>query len=129
MFPSHDPAVVEPNEINVIGRVDLNGHDLCKRVYSKENISATIPTGQSGNTIPKILEEYRIRKLTPYECLILMGLTHEQAMILINSGISNSQIYKMAGNSIVVQCMRFLKKIEAIDILNEDKPKGQLSLF
>ena len=76
-----------------------------------------------------IENNYRIRKLTPYECLILMGLTHEEAMLLVNSGISNSQLYKMAGNSIVVQCMRFLKKLEATNILNEDKPTGQLSLF
>lgn len=77
----------------------------------------------------EISEEYRIRKLTPYECLILMGLTHEEATLLIQSGISNSQLYKLAGNSIVVQCMKFLKKLEAIDILNENTPQGQLSLF
>ena len=99
-----------------------------------EEISKTIRVG-GQNTLTKkhnwnhINDGYRIRKLTPYECLILMGLSHEDAMKLINSGISNSQLYKMAGNSIITNCMRFLKKLEAIDILNEDLPKGQLSLF
>jgi len=73
--------------------------------------------------------QYRIRKLTPYECFLLMGLTHEEATKLVNSGISNSQLYKMAGNSIVVDCMKFLKKLYAIFILNEGKPDVQLTLF
>lgn len=38
----------------VIGKADLNGHDICKRVYSVGHKSPTAPTGTSGNTIPKI---------------------------------------------------------------------------
>lgn len=96
-------------------------------VNKYSGISNCLTTVQKDSMV--LENKYRIRKLTPYECLILMGLTHEEAMLLVNSGLSNTQLYKMAGNSIVVQCMRFLKKLEAIDILNEDKPSGQLSLF
>lgn len=46
----------------------------------------------------------RIRKLTPKECLRLMDVRDEDAdkMLEVNS---NSQVYKQAGNSIVVACM------------------------
>lgn len=45
--------------------------------------------------------EYRIRKLTPKECWRLMGFTDEdfEKASKVNS---NSQLYKQAGNSIVV---------------------------
>lgn len=55
----------------------------------------------------KILEldmakHYRIRKLTPTECLRLMGVRDEDIQKMRDAGISDSQLYKMAGNSIVV---------------------------
>ena len=45
--------------------------------------------------------EYRIRKLTPRECLRLMGVDDSDIdkMEAVNS---NNQLYKQAGNSIVV---------------------------
>ena len=47
----------------------------------------------------------RIRKLTPKECFRLMDVSDEDIEKLLNSGVSNSQLYKLAGNSIVVSCM------------------------
>lgn len=47
-------------------------------------------------------EQVRTRKFTPKECLRLMGFDDEDYYILHNNKISNTQIYKMAGNSIVV---------------------------
>ena len=44
----------------------------------------------------------RIRKLTPKECWRLMGWKDEQIDKVIASGISNTQLYKQAGNGIVV---------------------------
>ena len=48
---------------------------------------------------------FRIRKLIPAECFYLMGVDDENTGKLIHSGISDSQLYKMAGNSIVVDVM------------------------
>ena len=48
---------------------------------------------------------YRIRKLTPRECFRLMGVQEQDIDILLHSGISNSQLYKLAGNSIVVNTL------------------------
>lgn len=47
----------------------------------------------------------RVRKLTPKECFRLMDVSEEDIEKLLNSGVSNSQLYKLAGNSIVVNCM------------------------
>jgi len=118
-------------ENELIQSYDLNhyNNDQMNRVYSDKGISPTILVVSGGGREVKISTDYRITKLTPYECLILMGVSHEDAMKLVNSGISNTQLYKMAGNSIITNCMRFLLKIYAIYILNEDKPMGQLSLF
>ncbi len=46
-----------------------------------------------------------IRKLTPLECFRLMGFDDEDYHILKNNKISNTQMYKMAGNSIVVNVL------------------------
>lgn len=59
---------------------------------------------------------YDIRRLTPRECLRFMDVderhidTLEQAMTATRSGkqkrvLSDSALYKLAGNSIVVSCM------------------------
>lgn len=53
--------------------------------------------------------EYRIRKLTPLESFRLMGVTDEDAnkMLAVNS---NSQCYKQAGNSIVVDVLEAMMR-------------------
>lgn len=64
--------------------------------------------GGSGNTPKVINEEFAIRKLTPKECFRLMGFDDSDVDLLIENGISNTQLYKMAGNSIVVNMLEFL---------------------
>ena len=46
--------------------------------------------------------KYRIRKLTPKECFRLQGFSDEDFDKLAEAGISNSQLYKMAGNAVTV---------------------------
>lgn len=48
---------------------------------------------------------YFIRKLTPRECFRLMGVSDADIDKIQAAGISKSQQYKMAGNSIVVNCL------------------------
>lgn len=61
----------------------------------------TRPEGFKTAILP--VQNYRIRKLTPRECWRLMGVRDEQFDKLHD--ISNSQLYKMAGNSIVVDVL------------------------
>lgn len=62
-------------------------------------------------------KRFRIRKLTPRECFRLMDVDEENIDKLLDAKnekgqqlISNSQLYKMAGNSIVVACMEHIFK-------------------
>ena len=66
--------------------------------------------GTGGGQIPMITDDqqidccgYRIRKLTPLECFRLMGFSDEEFNRI--KGVSNTQLYKMAGNSIVVNVL------------------------
>lgn len=56
------------------------------------------------------LEGYRIRKLTPKECWRLMGFADSDFEKAKAAGISNSQLYKQAGNSIVVNVLEGILK-------------------
>lgn len=75
-------------------------------VYSSDGLCPTLDTMQGGNRQPKILsDDIRIRKLTPLECWRLMGFDDEDFNKAQQSGVSNSQLYKQAGNSIVVNVL------------------------
>lgn len=55
-------------------------------------------------------DKIRIRKLTPRECWRLMGFTDVEFDVAQMSGVSNSQLYKQAGNSIVVDVLTAIFK-------------------
>lgn len=69
---------------------------------------------------------YRIRKLTPRECFRLMGVDDKDINTIQAAGISNSQQYKLAGNSIVVDVLYHIFRKTFIDIECEEQ---QLKLF
>ena len=52
--------------------------------------------------------KYRIRKLTPTECWKLMALTEEDCNKAADIGVSNTQLYKIAGNGIITNCVELL---------------------
>lgn len=72
----------------------------------KDGIVPTLTSamGQGGGQIPMHNYSYRIRKLTPKECWRLMGFddTDFEKAEKVNS---NTQLYKQAGNSIVVNVL------------------------
>lgn len=55
-----------------------------------------------------VYDGIRIRKLTPKECFRLMGFSDHDFDVAKNAGISNSQLYKQAGNSIVVDVLYYI---------------------
>ncbi|QQV52247.1 MULTISPECIES: DNA (cytosine-5-)-methyltransferase [unclassified Staphylococcus] len=65
--------------------------------------SLTSAMGQGGGHVPMpVYSNLRIRKLIPLECWRLQGFTDEQFYKAKESGVSNSQLYKQAGNSVSV---------------------------
>lgn len=91
-------------------------HDIGRRVYSIDGISPTLHTNGGGNLEAKIeTQDNRYRKLTPQEYWRLMGFSDvaytkaRQALIdTYHNGKdrANSQLYKLAGNSIVVDVLK-----------------------
>lgn len=119
-----DNYVLEPKVMQEpINLYPNSGNPQAGRVYNSKGISPAMDTCSGGNRMPKITEQYRIRKLTPRECWRLMGVRDEQFDKLHD--ISNSQLYKMAGNSIVVDVLMGIFRNLFID---KDQ-KGQLQLL
>ena len=106
--------IVETNNLNMVGMLDIKGNESIRRVYEPKGLSPALTTMQGGNRQPKIVESFRIRKLTPTECFRLMGVKDSDIDKIKSTEISNSQMYKLAGNSIVVPCMNFLKQLRAM---------------
>ena len=71
----------------------------------------TFSNGEYGYVIDKETGKpiefggFRIRKLMPIECYKLQGFTREDFFKVKEAGISDSQCYKQAGNSIVVNVL------------------------
>lgn len=68
------------------------------RVYDVNGISPVMDTGSANRNI---YENYKIRRLTPREAFRLMDFRDSFDI----SKVSETQAYKQAGNSIVVQCL------------------------
>ena len=83
--------------------------NLEQRLEINENgTSNTITSVQKDNYAVE-LPEYRIRKLTPKECWRLMGCSDED-FHKAEPVNSNSQLYKQAGNAIVVNVLEAIFK-------------------
>lgn len=96
-------------ECEVGGVADLSYPDSKTRrgrVQNNGNVSPTITATETG--ICRIESPIRIRKLTPKECFRLMGFSDEDFDAAQKVGISNSQLYKQAGNSIVVDVLYYI---------------------
>lgn len=76
----------------------------------KSGYSPTLTTRPEGfkTAILPVTDNIRIRKLTPRETFRLMGFSDENFDAVQKVGVSNSQLYKQAGNSIVVDVLYYI---------------------
>lgn len=95
---------LEPKILKV-GNCNLSGTGCNGDVFSSKGLAATVTTNK-GEGQKVATDDFRIRKLTPLECWRLMGFDDEDFYKAQNAGISNSQLYKQAGNSIVVNVLQ-----------------------
>ncbi len=132
-----DIGVVIDTE-NYIHIESLGGIDNSRRAYKIDKVSPTLTTRSDNAKI--LVEEndisikgsnlnnqyaleidgkgyiyvsgklYRIRKLTPLEAWRLMGIDDEDFYKAKASGMSDSQLYKQAGNAIVVDVLYYIFK-------------------
>jgi DNA (cytosine-5)-methyltransferase 1 len=94
---------------NVVVEFNLPGnHEQNSRVYGKNGVAPSLTTMQGGGQEPKITSNQKIRRLTPKECFRLMDFNND-----FKWNVSDSQAYKQAGNSIVVNCLvEIIKKLK-----------------
>lgn len=90
------------------------GEGYAGNVWDSDHLAPTLQTMQGGGRQPMIQTEnelagLRIRKLTPLECWRLMGQS-DSAYYKAAEVNSDTQLYKQAGNSIVVDVLYYLMK-------------------
>ena len=101
-------VVVNEPKIKVLGNYMPSGHDA-SRIVDNEGIAPTVK--ENHGTVTATNVDLRIRKLTPKECWRLMGFDDE-AFSKAEKVNSNAQLYKQAGNSIVVNVLeKILEKL------------------
>lgn len=95
----------------ILSAVNAYPDDTCRTIkanYAKTSNANYERQGSMGCT--GVETNLRIRKLTPCECWKLMGFTAEDHNKAEEAGISASQRYKQAGNSIVVNVLEEIFK-------------------
>lgn len=132
-----------------VGNVNPSGKGMNGNVFSEDGLAPTLTTNKGeGNKILQIprgfnkgglhdicptlsshswecnnfvKEQIRIRKLTPKETFRLMGFS-DSAYEAASKAVSNSQLYKQSGNSIVVDVLYYIlvKLYKAMPYLFED---------
>ncbi|XZN14493.1 DNA (cytosine-5-)-methyltransferase (plasmid) [Clostridium perfringens] len=78
--------------------------------------------GEDYSIKNKNIKDLKIRKLTPLECWRLMGFDDEDFYRTKELGLSDSSLYKLAGNSIVVNCLYYIfKEVFKEYIINKEE--------
>lgn len=126
-----EPFVVVSRGRNIENPSDRTAGKLTEQrlEINKTGCSNTLTSVQKDNYIvqqnSKNVNGYRIRKLTPRECFRLMGVKDEQFDRL--HGLSDTQLYKLAGNSIVVNVLEAIFK--NLLMPGQTDTTGQLTLI
>ena len=103
--PTHTAGHGNMPKVLKVGNVNPSGNGMNGNVFSDDGLSPTLTTNKGeGN---KILSNLRIRKLTPKECFRLMGF-NDSDYEAASKVVSNSQMYKQTGNSIVVDVLYYI---------------------
>jgi len=98
---------------NLVVYTGIAVHPISKKLefdgFKDGNSPALLATDYKA---PKCVQysDYRIRKLTPKECFRLQGFPDEFLQNAIDAGVSNSQLYKQAGNTISVPPIQAILK-------------------
>lgn len=99
---------------------DTNAVYQWRRKYVRKNKSGVIPTltanqGEGGHNVCIIKTKYGIRKMTPAECFYAQGFPKTYRI----PKMSDSRLYKQAGNSVCVTVIRRIAEQMAATMRNE----------
>ena len=107
----HSGVLIEDGPRAIISPSKENTRQNGRRVKTPDEAMFTLTaTDRHG-----VVHKGRVRKLMPIECWRLQGFTDEQFYAVAALGISDSQLYKMAGNSVTVNVISAIaEKINGI---------------
>lgn len=81
------------------------------RRFKEDGEESFTLTAQDRHSIAEgVPPKYRIRKLTPKECFRLQNFSDDAFDKLKKAGISDSQLYKMAGNAVTVSVVKAISE-------------------
>lgn len=107
-------------------RMDKAKSGISEYQTEKDTSLASTVIAARPNNIYGESTDFRIRKLTPRECLRLMDVDDDNIDKMFCAGLSNTQLYKMAGNSIVVNVLYHIFRKMFVEKENENE---QLTIF
>lgn len=97
--PIYEKLELSIKNRSVVYRIRANGNDIRKYRICP---TLTASMGVFQHQIPVIKDDFGIRKLTPYECLALLGFPKDFRF----PNIPLEKAYKQCGNSVVVPVIR-----------------------
>lgn len=86
--------------INPLKGISSKSWQFEQQVYDENGCARTLKASEGSGNIPKIVNDLRIRKLTPLECFRLMGVKDEDYENVAKNQ-SDSSLYHLAGDSLV----------------------------
>lgn len=108
--PEKFPHLVQLGNLHVDRTGFYNPQDT--RVYSPMGTCPTLTLSFSPRFMIKDGDEYKVRRLSGFESMRMMGVEDEDIQKLVDGGLSNNQLCQLAGNSIIVDVMsEFFKEM------------------
>ena len=109
----HSPALLATTHKNprIVKIGDIDGlNTQYSRVYDSKGVSTTINAQGGGLGAKTGLYNAgdKVRRLTPKECFRLQGFKDEMVDLGYKLGISDTQLYKMAGNAVSVSVVEWV---------------------
>ena len=108
---NRQPLIMEVVDLGDVEKLSTRKSEIMSTIRATiykqgtRNLVENYKSGKGYEGVMEMGETVRIRKLTPTECFKLMGFTAEDCQKCSEGGISNTQLYKQAGNSIVVNVL------------------------
>lgn len=108
----------EDNCIQVVGKLDIKGHDCIKRVYSGDGIAPTLTDMQGGNRQPKVLIDEPVIAASRGRNLDkpgdrTSGIPTEQRLEINKQGISNTITTVQKDNYVIEPCLKIKEATKA----------------
>jgi len=104
--------------------IDVNGHDILKRVYSEDGKSPVVTTCGGGNTEPKVVAgAWRGRSLDENGKNVAWKETKPKQMLELRKDEKSNSLTSVGKDNLVVQSYREVRTEEAKRLRRESKKK------